>query len=130
MRCCSGICSIPASLGARSWSSWSVRRRPSPSPSATSRADADGRSCTNGLEIMNARKAHEIWIEQCEAAQTIRARFGLEAAFDYLVGEKLLNFAEVASRAPDLARELPRFVSEVRRMFTPEEIGTHLARIE
>ena len=79
---------------------------------------------------MNVRRAHEIWIEQCEAAQAIRARFGLEAAFDYLVGEKLLNFAEAASRAPDFARELPRFVSEVRRMFTPEEIGTHLARID
>jgi len=79
---------------------------------------------------MNARKAHNIWIEQCKAAQTIRARFGLKAAFDYLVGEKLLNFAEAASRHPDFARELPRFVSEVRRMFTPDEIGAHLARIE
>jgi len=79
---------------------------------------------------MNARKAHSIWIEQCKAAQTIRARFGLKAAFDYLVGEKLLNFAEAASRHPDFARELPRFVSEVRRMFTPDEIGAHLARIE
>jgi hypothetical protein len=33
---------------------------------------------------MNARKAHHIWIEQCEAAQPIKARFGLTAAFDYL----------------------------------------------
>ncbi len=33
---------------------------------------------------MNVRKAHNIWIEQCEAAQTIKARFGLTAAFDYL----------------------------------------------
>jgi hypothetical protein len=79
---------------------------------------------------MNVRRAHQVWIEQCEAAQAIRARFGLEAAFNYLVGEKLLNFTEAASRAPEFARELPRFVSEVRRMFTPEEIGTHLARIE
>ena len=79
---------------------------------------------------MNARKAHRIWIEQCEAAQTIKARFGLKAAFDYLVGEKLVNFVSAASGHPDFARELPRFVSEVRRMFTPDEIGTHLARIE
>jgi hypothetical protein len=79
---------------------------------------------------MKARKAHRIWIEQCEAAQTIKARFGLKAAFDYLVGEKLVNFVSAASGYPDFARELPRFVSEVRRMFTPDEIGTHLARIE
>ena len=77
---------------------------------------------------MNVRKAHQIWMEQCEAAQTIKARFGLTAAFDYLVGEK--SFASAASRYPDFARELPRFVSEVRRMFTPDEIGAQLAQIE
>ncbi len=51
---------------------------------------------------MNVRKAHKIWIEQCEAAQTIKARFGLTAAFDYLVGEKLMSFASTASRHPRL----------------------------
>jgi hypothetical protein len=79
---------------------------------------------------MNVRKVHKIWIEQCDAAQTIKAGFGLTAAFDYLVGEKLMSFASAASRHPDFARELPRFVSEVRRMFTPDEIGAQLAQIE
>ena len=79
---------------------------------------------------MNMPKAHKIWIEQCDAAQTIKARFGLTAAFDYLVGEKLMSFASAASRHPDFARELPQFVSEVRRMFTPDEIGAQLAQIE
>jgi hypothetical protein len=79
---------------------------------------------------MNARKPHNIWIEQCEAAITIKARFGLTAAFDYLVGEKLLNFVGAASQHPDFARELPRFVSEVRSMFSPDEIRAHLAKIE
>jgi hypothetical protein len=79
---------------------------------------------------MNSSKPHKIWIEQCEAAQTIRARFGLKAAFDYVVGEKLIDYASAASGNPDFARELPRFVSEVRRMFTPDEIGAHLAQIE
>ena len=79
---------------------------------------------------MNTGKAHQIWIEQCEAAQTIKARFGLKAAFDYLVGEKLVNFVSAASRHPDFARELPRFVSQVRSMFTPDEFGAHLAQIE
>ena len=63
---------------------------------------------------MNEIKSHQIWIEQCEAAQTIKARYGLAAAFDYLVGEKLMNFANAAARHPDFARELPRFVSAVR----------------
>ncbi len=79
---------------------------------------------------MNARKAHLLWIEQCEAAQTIKARFGLTAAFDYLVGEKLINFASAASTHPEFARELSRFVSEARRTFTPDEIEAQLAKIE
>src|SRR5215475_7339073 len=75
-------------------------------------------------------KFHQVWIEQCEAAQTIRTRFGLKAAFEYLVGEKLLNFAEAAANHGDFARELPGFVSQVRRIFTPEEIEAQLAEIE
>lgn len=79
---------------------------------------------------MNSSKAHKIWIEQCGATHTIRARFGLKAAFDYIVGEKLINFADAASRHRDFAQELPRFISEVRRIFTPAEIGAQLTRIE
>ena len=73
---------------------------------------------------------HEIWIEQCDAAQDIKRRFWLKAAFDYAVAEKLLNFAGAASRHREFARELPRFVSWVRRMFAPQEIRTHIARVE
>ena len=73
---------------------------------------------------------HEIWLEQCEAAETIRLRHGVKSAFDYVVGEKLLTFAEAAEAHPEFARALPQFVSELRRIFTPEEIEEHLARIE
>ena len=76
---------------------------------------------------MTAAKRHQIWIEQCER---IRERYGLEAAFDYAVGEKLMNFASAARDHPAFARELPRFVSEVRRLFSADEIRTHLAQLE
>jgi hypothetical protein len=33
--------------------------------------------------MMNEGKAHQVWTEQCEAAETIKERFGLKAAFDY-----------------------------------------------
>ena len=79
---------------------------------------------------MAGRNAHQIWIEQCEAAKGIRARFGLKAAFDYIVSEKLQNFAEASLHHREFARELPSFVSEVRRMFTPDEIETHLTDLE
>jgi len=70
------------------------------------------------------------WLEQCRATATIKERYGLKSAFDYLVAEKLLDFARAAEREPKLARQLPRFVSEVRCIFTMDEIQTHLARIE
>lgn len=79
---------------------------------------------------MSTRKFHEIWIEQCDAAEGIKRRYGLKAAFDYLVAEKLLNFADAAVRHPEFAKELPRFVARVRRMFTPQEIRAHPARTE
>ena len=79
---------------------------------------------------MSVRKHQGMWIEQCEAARAIKARYGLKAAFDYVVGEKLMNFASAASKHPEFAREFPRFISEVRRMFTPEEMRTHIAQLE
>ena len=82
------------------------------------------------MEQPMERRWHEIWREQCEAAKSIRLNWGIESAFDYVVGEKLLNFAEAAEEHPEFARALPQFVSELRRMFTPGEIEEHLARIE
>jgi hypothetical protein len=63
---------------------------------------------------MTVRKMHEIWVDQYEAAQGIKQRYGLKAAFDYLIAEKLLNFIEAAAEHREFARELPRFVSHVR----------------
>lgn len=79
---------------------------------------------------MSVRKIHQIWIEQYDAAQDIKLRYGLKAAFDYLVAEKLLNFASAAAEHPEFSRELPRFVSQVRLMFTPLEMKAHIERIE
>lgn len=79
---------------------------------------------------MSNREFQKIWIEQCEAAQDIRVRYGSTASFDYIVAEKLLMFAETAASRPEFARELPQFVARVRGLFTPEELKIHLARIE
>jgi hypothetical protein len=72
----------------------------------------------------------QIRLEQCEASVSIRARFGLRSAFDYLVLEKLMNFAEAAERHPEFARELPSFVVAVRALFTINELRGELARLE
>lgn len=72
----------------------------------------------------------KIWAEQCAAAAGIRERHGVEAAADYLIGEKLPMFAEAAATRPTFARELPAFVGEARRLFSRAEIAASLARLE
>src|SRR5258708_22052491 len=69
---------------------------------------------------------HRIWIEQCAATKDIREAFGLKNALDYLIGEKLFTFLLISERDPAFATELPAFVSEIRRIFSAEEIHEDL----
>lgn len=71
-----------------------------------------------------------IWKEQCEAAETIMARYDQKAAFDYLVGEKLLHYMSAAKDRPEFARQLPVFVAEVRRPFPASEIAPQLDALQ
>ena len=73
---------------------------------------------------------HKIWIEQCEATEGIREHFGLRNALDYLIGEKLFNFVQAAEQHPEFAAELPAFLAEIQRLFTPEEIREYLDHLE
>jgi hypothetical protein len=43
---------------------------------------------------MAQRKAHHIWIEQCEAAQTIKARFGLSRLRSITLSAKNSEFCQ------------------------------------
>ena len=77
-------------------------------------------------------KVQHIWQEQCEATRSLRDRYGVVAALDYLIGEKLQAFAETAVTKPEFARELPQFVIQARDIFSGEEIRhylEHLARM-
>ena len=75
-------------------------------------------------------KFQDIWRDQCEAARTIRVRHGTLSALEYLIGEKLQTHAEAALTRPDFARELPRFVAEVRNIFSREEISHYRGDLE
>ena len=70
---------------------------------------------------------HLIWKDQCAAAKAVRQRHGIRSALDYLIGEKLLRYAELAALRPEFAQELPRFVGEVRSQFSQEELREYLA---
>ena len=71
---------------------------------------------------MTQKDFHKIWIDQCEAAEDIKERFGNGSAIRYLIGEKFLNFLEETDRQPEFAEELPKFVAKVKGMFQPLEI--------
>jgi hypothetical protein len=79
---------------------------------------------------MVEHKFQEIWKQQCVAARSVRVRHGALSALDYLIGEKLLTFADEAVTRPEFARELPRFVAEIRDIFSGEEIRHYLDHLE
>jgi hypothetical protein len=58
-------------------------------------------------------RSEKIWVEQYRAKQAIKRRFGAKSALDYLIGEKLLAFADAAREHPPFAKELPRFLAGI-----------------
>jgi len=77
-----------------------------------------------------ARDFHRQWVAQCNAARTIRHRFGLVSALEYLVGEKLPHFVDLSERHPDFKRELPHFLAEIKRLFSLTELASFVAGLE
>jgi len=72
----------------------------------------------------------KIWVQQCKATKGIKRRFGVKSALDYLIREKLLTFADAAEQHPEFARELPRFLAEVWRIFNQYEIAGYVASLK
>jgi hypothetical protein len=71
-------------------------------------------------------RPQEIWREQCNAARRIEDDFGVRNALDYLVGEKFLNFLEVAETRPAFRAEVPAFAAEVRTIFETWQLAEYL----
>ena len=67
----------------------------------------------------------KVWIDKCRATKVIKRRFGAKSALDYLIGEKLMMFADVAKHDPEFAHELPKFLSAVWQVFNHFEIAGH-----
>jgi hypothetical protein len=65
----------------------------------------------------------KIWVQQCEAAEGIEADYGTDKAMGYLIGEKLLNFLEVAERKPEWRAEVPHFIARIKKIFQPWQIA-------
>ena len=68
-----------------------------------------------------------MWVKECKATKGIRRCFGAKSALDYLIGEKLTMFAEEAERRPEFAKELPRFLAAIWRVFNQYELAGYVA---
>jgi hypothetical protein len=73
-----------------------------------------------------AVRFEKIWIEQCRATRAIKRHFGARSALDYLIGEKLRMFADAARQDAAFARELPRFLVAIFRVFNEYEIAGYV----
>jgi hypothetical protein len=69
----------------------------------------------------------KVWVQQCRATKAIKRRFGAKSALDYLIGEKLISFADAARDHPAFARELPKFLAAVWHTFNEYEIAGYIA---
>ena len=69
---------------------------------------------------------HKIWVEQCEAAESIEDAFGTQKALEYLVGEKFLNFLEAAESDKDFRSEIPTFVEKIKTIFERWQLASYL----
>jgi hypothetical protein len=79
---------------------------------------------------MSRIQFHKIWVQQCRASRGIKRRFGVKSALDYLLREKLMNFAEAAEQHPEFAAELPRFQAAVWNIFNPYELAGYLSSLK
>lgn len=71
-------------------------------------------------------QCHKVWKKQCQAARSVRRRFGLKNALDYLVSEKLLNFAEAAESTQSLRPSFRVFRLRCGASFTPMSLPVTL----
>lgn len=69
---------------------------------------------------------HKIWIEQCEAAESIEDEFGTQKALEYLVGDKFLNFLEAAETDANFRAEIPAFVEKTKTVFERWQLAQYL----
>jgi hypothetical protein len=62
----------------------------------------------------------------CQAARNVEGAFGDEKAMGYLIGEKFLNFLEVAETNREWRQAIPAFVAEIKVIFETWKLAEFL----
>ena len=79
---------------------------------------------------MTLKRPDELWQEYCDVAPGIRERYGVASALSYVVGEKLMMFAQTAETNAEFRAELPAFCNKIRSLFIEPEIERHFELAE
>jgi hypothetical protein len=69
---------------------------------------------------------HEIIADWIEAARGVESDYGVEKAMGYLIGEKFLNFLEVAEQNREWREAIPTFVAEIKALVEPWKLAEFL----
>jgi hypothetical protein len=69
---------------------------------------------------------NEIMTDWCKAARGVEEDYGTEKAMGYLIGEKFLNFLEVAEKDREWREAIPAFVAEIKAIFEPWQLADFL----
>lgn len=77
-------------------------------------------------ESKKLKTPSEIIVDWCEAARGIEEDWGSEKAMGYLIGEKLLNFLEVAETRREWRDAIPTFVAEIKALFESWQLSEFL----
>jgi hypothetical protein len=69
---------------------------------------------------------NEIITDWCQAARGVEDEYGREKAMGYLIGEKFLNFLEVAETNREWRRAIPAFVAGINALFEHWQLAEFL----
>ena len=72
-------------------------------------------------------RVEKVWIEQCWATKAIKRRFGAKSALDYVIGEKLLMFADAAKDDATFVQGAPQISRGHLALFNQYEITGYIA---
>jgi hypothetical protein len=79
---------------------------------------------------MTLKRPDQLWQEYCDVAPGIRERYGVASALSYVVGEKLMMFAQTAETNDEFRAQLPAFCNRIRSLFTELEIERYFESAE
>jgi hypothetical protein len=79
---------------------------------------------------MTLKRPDELWQEYCDVAPGIREGYGVASALSYVVGEKLMMFAQTSEANDGFRAPLPAFCNQIRNLFTQLEVERYFESAE